>query len=102
MRRVLWRVRATAPQTALSARARRHNVRGAFRLSPFMTSRQRRLWLDDRRVVLIDDVRTTGATLEACAELLKRAGAREVRALTVARADLRPPGRVRIRAETAA
>jgi predicted amidophosphoribosyltransferase len=42
-------------------------------------------------VVLVDDVRTTGATLDACARVLKRAGAREVRALTLALAD--PPGR---------
>ena len=42
----------------------------------------------DRIVVLVDDVRTTGATLDACARVLKDAGAREVRALTVARADV--------------
>ena len=45
--------------------------------------------LDDRVVVLIDDVKTTGATLNACAQVLRSAGAREVRALTVAIAD--PP-----------
>ena len=39
-------------------------------------------------VVLVDDVRTTGATLDACATVLKDAGAREVRALTVARRRL--------------
>jgi predicted amidophosphoribosyltransferase len=43
--------------------------------------------LEDRIVVLIDDVRTTGATLEACAHVLKQAGAREVRALTLALAE---------------
>ena len=42
-------------------------------------------------VVLVDDVRTTGATLDACAYVLKDAGAREVRALTVARADTHSP-----------
>jgi predicted amidophosphoribosyltransferase len=45
--------------------------------------------LRDRIIVLVDDVRTTGATLDACARVLKDAGAREVRALTLALAE--PP-----------
>lgn len=93
MRRALWRVRATAPQSSLDARARHHNLRDAFRCSPLLTSRDFRRWLHGRRVVLIDDVRTTGATLEACASILKSAGVREARALTVARAELRRVGR---------
>ena len=82
----LWRMRATAPQTGLHAAARRRNMQGAFRLSPLLSRRQRERWLIDRIVVLIDDVRTTGATLNACAAILMSAGARQVRALTVARA----------------
>jgi ComF family protein len=81
----LWRTRATVAQAGLSAAARRRNMRGAFRLSPLLRQQTRRSRIDDAVVVLVDDVRTTGATLDACARVLKAAGAREVRALTVAR-----------------
>ncbi len=79
----LRRARATAPQADLTAAERQQNVRDAFAL--------RRGWGASRRfdglcLVLIDDISTTGATLEACGRVLKHAGAREVRALTVARA----------------
>jgi len=73
----LWRVRSTASQMALRADARRTNIRGAFICSPFAR-------VEDRILVLVDDVRTTGATLDECAKVLLTAGAREVRALTVA------------------
>jgi predicted amidophosphoribosyltransferase len=70
----------------LTAGARRRNVNGAFIVSPRLSARDRAKSLEDRIVVLVDDVRTTGATLEACAKALKGAGAREVRAVTAARA----------------
>jgi len=88
---LLMRVRATAPQTGLTAAGRRRNVRDAFRLSPFLPRGVRRR-LEGRIVVLVDDVRTTGATLDACASVLKGAGAKEVRALTAARAVAPAPG----------
>lgn len=77
--RCLRRTRPTAPQTGLSLRARLENVRGVFEVA----SPERIRGLD---VVLVDDVMTTGATVSACAGALKRAGARRVLALTLARA----------------
>jgi ComF family protein len=80
----LRRTRRTAPQEQLTAAARQRNVRNAFGVSPLLRSRTRAQFIAGQVVVLVDDVRTTGATLEHCARALKNAGAREVRALTVA------------------
>lgn len=85
----LWRRRHTPPQTRLGAARRAANVGGAFVLSPLLHAARRAALLDHRVVVLVDDVRTTGATLEACARVLRAAGAREVRTLTAAQAP--PP-----------
>lgn len=74
----LSRVRHTASQMALDAAARRDNVRGAFRCTDGQ--------LRGRRVLLIDDVCTTGATLDACADALRAAGAIAVWGFTLARA----------------
>jgi predicted amidophosphoribosyltransferase len=80
---VLQRERATAPQAGLGARARWANVGGAFRVDSV-----RQHLLEDRRVVLVDDILTSGATASACAEALQAAGAAEVRVATLARAIL--------------
>ena len=85
---VLRRRRATPPQTALDRHTRQANVRHAFALGgrmPGAEDRARRQ-VEGRTLVLVDDVLTTGATLEACARVLVDGGAREVRAVTVARA----------------
>lgn len=80
VRRAVRRRRATAPQAGLTNAKRRANMRGAFRA----TAR-----LDGLRVLLIDDVVTTGATASACARVLKRAGAKSVTVLALARTDRR-------------
>jgi ComF family protein len=79
----LWRTRLTSPQADLTAAERQRNVRDAFALSPFLAHRTRDA-LRAQVVVLVDDVRTTGATLHACAEALERAGVRDIRAITAA------------------
>jgi ComF family protein len=76
--RTLVRKRATAPQVELGARERRENVHDAFGCCDGA--------LAEKRVLLIDDVCTTGATLEACAIALRESGAHNVQALTLARA----------------
>ena len=84
--RALRRRRWTPSQTALSAAGRHRNVAAAFAVRPGTVR--------GRVLVLVDDVRTTGATLDACADVLLAGGAAEVRALVLARADPpRPPGR---------
>ena len=83
VRESLRRTRATRAQTGLPAAQRHRNVRDAFGLS---SGRKGADWLEGSIVVLVDDVCTTGATLEACAHVLKEAAkVREVRALTAAR-----------------
>jgi ComF family protein len=82
VRSALRRVRSTVSQAGLTSAKRRANVSGAFRA-------KRRSPLDGRSVLLIDDVMTTGATAASCARALKRAGARQVTLLTLARVDRR-------------
>lgn len=76
----LERLTPTTPQVGLNRRERLHNLSGAFTLS-----RAGENWgVKGRRIWLIDDVVTTGATLEACAHILREQGAGEIYALTLA------------------
>ncbi len=77
---LLVRKRNTPPQGRLSPAARRSNVAGAFAIRPGGDAA-----LGGRRVLLIDDVFTSGATVEACSSLLKRNGAATVQVLVLAR-----------------
>jgi len=77
--RALIRRRHTAPQAGLSRAARERNVAGSFRVTRADRVRE-------QTVLLVDDVFTTGATADACAQALVAAGARRVFALSFARA----------------
>ncbi len=75
----LMRLRSTESQAGLTPRQRRHNVRGAFKVSDPSA-------VQGRNILLVDDILTTGATARAAAQSLKRAGAAAVYVATLARA----------------
>ncbi|MDR2991973.1 MAG: ComF family protein [Burkholderiaceae bacterium] len=77
---VLLRIRESAPQRELGRRERIRNLRGAFMAQPGRGARTR-----DQRVVLVDDVMTTGATLREAAGALRQAGAAHITAIVFAR-----------------
>ncbi len=78
--RALKRVKATPQQVGLSQSARAQNVQGAFRVPE-----DGKVEVAGRRLILVDDVLTSGATMDACARALLRAGAAQVDALVFAR-----------------
>jgi predicted amidophosphoribosyltransferase len=77
---LLARTRATPIQGGLTRRQRIDNLRGAIAVRPAWRQR-----IEGRRIVLVDDVMTTGATAAACARALRRAGAGCVHVVTLAR-----------------
>ena len=80
--KLLIKMRNAAPQSGRKSREeRRSNIRGAYRL-------KRRADVNGKKILLIDDIVTTGATLTECASVLSRSGAASVKAVTVARTDL--------------
>jgi len=74
--KVLFRKKNTRDQTYLTAEERERNVKGAFRLKHSLT-------LQGKKILLVDDVMTTGTTLKECSKILKEAGAKEVAGATV-------------------
>lgn len=77
---LLLRTRHTPPQRSMTREQRLKSLRGAFGAHPLRSSALR-----GRRVVLVDDVMTTGATVSAAAKVLRQAGAAHITALVVAR-----------------
>ena len=76
---MLTRTRWTRSQTGLGRKERKKNIKNAFRLNPNAS-------IDGKRVLLVDDVYTTGATVNECAGVLRKGGAEDVDVLTLARA----------------
>ena len=80
---LLLRVKNTPPQTQLKRQARQDNVRGAFQIDPLRAAS-----LAGKRVVLVDDVMTSGASLFSAASVLRAAGAAHITGVVLARTPL--------------
>ncbi|MFA5967318.1 MAG: ComF family protein [Patescibacteria group bacterium] len=78
---ILFRKRSTQPQFGLSKSARRDNIEGAFSINVALSQN-----LANKTVVLVDDIVTTGATINECAKILRQNGARDVWGLVLAKA----------------
>jgi predicted amidophosphoribosyltransferase len=76
---VISRIRPTASQTGLGRQDRLQNIKKAFRVD-------KKPLIEERRILLVDDVYTTGATADECAKTLLKDGAARVDVLTLARA----------------
>ncbi len=81
---LLTRVKNTQSQGHLSPSARKKNLRNAFDIPKLHTPKVLNL-IQDKSIILIDDVFTTGSTVEEAAKCLKQAGARQVLVFTIAR-----------------
>jgi predicted amidophosphoribosyltransferase len=93
--RAIRKARHTETQASSTPAQRRSNLTGAFVLA-------RKELIEGKRVLLVDDVLTTGATVMTCSALLRRGGAKSVTVLTLARVDRRPAeGRIALTAQRA-
>lgn len=79
----LSRTKQTASQTKLNKEERKKNVKGAFKINPAT-----RNLIKNKNILVVDDVFTTGSTIEECAKVLRQAGTNEVWGMTVAREEL--------------
>ena len=79
---LLLRIKDTPPQSSLPRKERLDSVRGAFAVDPLLAP-----WLQGKRVVLVDDVMTSGASLHAAAKALRNAGAAHITGLVFARTE---------------
>lgn len=79
----LVRVKQTEKQQDMTAKKRAENLKDAFSITD-------KSLVKDKRVLLVDDVFTTGATVNECARMLKKAGAEKVYVITVANTELKP------------
>lgn len=77
---LLWRVSDTAPQVELGRKQREKNLKRAF-----LVNKKYRNRLNGKKILLLDDVMTTGSTLQNCAKALKKSGAKKVVVLTIAK-----------------
>lgn len=77
---LIRRIKSTRPQIGLTAKQRVQNVAGAFRVQPDLLQR-----LNERRVVIVDDVITTGSTVKAMSKVLKKAGVEYIDVISFSR-----------------
>jgi len=80
---ILIKIKKTALQVNLGKKEREENIKGAFTINPIRYSLSNRV--KGRKILLVDDVYTTGSTMEECAKVLKKAKAKEVWGVAVAR-----------------
>jgi ComF family protein len=73
---MIIRIRKTKPQSGLDAAARQYNLEGAFALND-------KCEINGKTIIIVDDIFTTGATINACAKLLMEKGAGKVKSLSL-------------------